>query len=245
MTVFTASKGQTEQKSDLSLTFLPDEVLKTRSKEELRLLRNEVYARKGYVFKNQNLNNYFKGRLWYKPNPNIALSFTDQEKKYISRIKDLENKTDKFQENKNCIDFLASEKPNVYPVNSKLLLDESYMNVLVSVENNEVMPLKIKEAVCGGGIVLDVNCESKINFKLISSFCGNDEHFAYLAVTKNNEIIIKKLYGSFGPYNNHEEYYFVLDHQDLEVTIEDWQRDQKISTRVEKYKLTDKGLVKL
>ncbi len=60
-----------------------------------------------------------------------------------------------------------------------------------------------------------------------------------------SKISYKKLYGSFGPYDNHQEYNFILDHQDLEVTIEDWQRDQKINTRVEKYKLTDNGLLKL
>ena len=81
LTVFTACKGQTEQKTDAPFTFLNDEVLKTKSKEELRFIRNEVFARKGYVFKSQNLNNYFKGRLWYKPNPNIALSFYRSRKK--------------------------------------------------------------------------------------------------------------------------------------------------------------------
>ena len=31
------------------------------------LAKNEIYARHGYIFKDENLNNYFKGQLWYIP----------------------------------------------------------------------------------------------------------------------------------------------------------------------------------
>ncbi|MFW5872045.1 MAG: YARHG domain-containing protein [bacterium] len=34
---------------------------------ELRLLRNEFFARKGYVFKTKDLSDFFKQRSWYKP----------------------------------------------------------------------------------------------------------------------------------------------------------------------------------
>ena len=31
------------------------------------LAKNEIYARHGYIFQNESLNNYFKGQLWYAP----------------------------------------------------------------------------------------------------------------------------------------------------------------------------------
>lgn len=33
----------------------------------IHLAKNEIYARHGYIFKDENLNNYFKGQLWYIP----------------------------------------------------------------------------------------------------------------------------------------------------------------------------------
>ena len=33
----------------------------------IHLAKNEIYARHGYIFKNEDLNNYFKGQLWYEP----------------------------------------------------------------------------------------------------------------------------------------------------------------------------------
>ena len=33
----------------------------------IHLAKNEIYARHGYIFKNQDLNNYFKGQIWYEP----------------------------------------------------------------------------------------------------------------------------------------------------------------------------------
>ena len=34
---------------------------------ELELMRNEIYARHGYVFNDQNLQNYFSSQPWYRP----------------------------------------------------------------------------------------------------------------------------------------------------------------------------------
>lgn len=41
--------------------------VKKFTKEELNLARNEIYARRGYKFKNKDILNYFKGKKWYKP----------------------------------------------------------------------------------------------------------------------------------------------------------------------------------
>ena len=67
-------KGQTETqeaKAEQNLTtsfeYLSEEVLKTKTPEELKLIRNEVFARKGSVFNSDDLNTYFKTKAWYTP----------------------------------------------------------------------------------------------------------------------------------------------------------------------------------
>ncbi len=241
MTVFTACKGQTEQKSDLSLTFLPDEVLKTRSKEELRLLRNEVYARKGYIFKSVNLNEYFKTKSWYKPKSGNKLTFTSQESKYISKIKDLENNTN--ESTVNCINYYHRAVSKIYPLSGIKIKNEELPEGLIDIELNHIELNPEIRKVLFDGSIFNIDCNTDNTYKLIITYYPNQNLRTYLVA--KNKLEVKKLYGSFGPYENHQEYNFVLDHQDLEVTIEDWQRDQKINTRVEKYKLTDNGLLKL
>lgn len=47
------------------------ECLEALSASQLRLLRNEIYARHGYVFKSKELNDYFSQKSWYYPEPNL------------------------------------------------------------------------------------------------------------------------------------------------------------------------------
>ena len=46
---------------------LSDEELQQKSKRELELMRNEIYARHGYIFKRQDLQQYFNEKKWYHP----------------------------------------------------------------------------------------------------------------------------------------------------------------------------------
>jgi hypothetical protein len=55
--------------------WIPSErMLEEYSIEELRLLRNALYAIRGYVFNDNNLNVYFNKQYWYFPNPNIEIN---------------------------------------------------------------------------------------------------------------------------------------------------------------------------
>ncbi len=45
--------------------------LEGRSKEEVALIRNEIYARHGYIFTTEAYNRYFMTKEWYTPNPNF------------------------------------------------------------------------------------------------------------------------------------------------------------------------------
>ena len=66
---------------------------------ELRLLRNTVYARYGYIFKNDELAEYFKNFSWYTPTySNVDDKLTDIDKQNLDLIKLYENMSD-AQEN--------------------------------------------------------------------------------------------------------------------------------------------------
>ena len=66
--------------SDSALVTLDD--LRGLSKEDVSLMRNEIYARHGYIFQSKELKEYFESKSWYTPNPNFSESdFSSTEKK--------------------------------------------------------------------------------------------------------------------------------------------------------------------
>lgn len=73
---------------------LTDEDLIELSSEELRQLRNEIYARHGYVFKSADLAEHFRQQPWYKPkpafNPAAAGAVSPEEKANVELIKRIE-----------------------------------------------------------------------------------------------------------------------------------------------------------
>lgn len=60
----------------------------------IHLAKNEIYARHGYIFMNEDLNNYFKGQLWYKPSVTPEdfddSVFNDYEKINLKLLTDLD-----------------------------------------------------------------------------------------------------------------------------------------------------------
>lgn len=61
--------------------------------EELKILRNAVYAQHGYIFKNAELQNYFMQFDWYLPDPNLKednIGLTEREKMFINEITEKE-----------------------------------------------------------------------------------------------------------------------------------------------------------
>lgn len=52
---------------DSDTAYLEEDEVKELSKKELRLARNELYARHGYIFGDEELKEYFSGKDWYSP----------------------------------------------------------------------------------------------------------------------------------------------------------------------------------
>ncbi|WP_438711313.1 YARHG domain-containing protein [Aquimarina muelleri] len=79
-----------EASSTDSFEFLEDKELQSKSIGELRLIRNEVFARKGHVFKDKSLNDYYASKKWYTPNANAKIVLSTTEQEYVKKIKELE-----------------------------------------------------------------------------------------------------------------------------------------------------------
>jgi len=60
---------------------------------ELKIMRNEIFARHGYIFKTEEMRNYFMYEKWYVPRyENVDGMLSDVEKKNIELIKRYESK---------------------------------------------------------------------------------------------------------------------------------------------------------
>jgi len=81
----TPSKYKYPQTSERLLT---DSDLQNINKKDLRIMRNEIFARYGYIFKSEELKAYFKNQSWYTPKySDVNSMLTNIEKKNIEFIK--------------------------------------------------------------------------------------------------------------------------------------------------------------
>jgi hypothetical protein len=71
------------------------EEIKYLSANQIRILRNFIYAFHGYIFKSNDLNKIFYNESWYKPNNDFNESnLTDNEKKQIENLFTVEKSRD-------------------------------------------------------------------------------------------------------------------------------------------------------
>jgi len=91
---------EAKQREKLSTEPVTEESLGALFAEDLRLLRNEIYARHGRVFNDKDLQKYFETQGWYKPNPDFKDDQLSQiESDNLAKIKTAEESaTSKFSE---------------------------------------------------------------------------------------------------------------------------------------------------
>lgn len=84
----------------LSTEALQEGTLGDMFAEDLRVLRNEIYARHGRIFKDADLQKYFESQPWYKPNPDFKDDqLSEIEASNLAKIKSAEESaTSKFSE---------------------------------------------------------------------------------------------------------------------------------------------------
>ena len=66
---------------------MSEEDIANLTKSQLRLARNEIYARHGYIFKSQDLQKYFSSKSWYHPDHSFDGSLNEVEKENVNFIK--------------------------------------------------------------------------------------------------------------------------------------------------------------
>jgi hypothetical protein len=80
--------GPYERFIHISERLLTEDDIKGFSKPELRILRNEIYARHGYIFKSKDLQDYFSAKDWYSPKyEDVASLLNTIEKQNVEFIK--------------------------------------------------------------------------------------------------------------------------------------------------------------
>jgi len=74
-----------------STRYLGYEDVRNKSSQELRIMRNEIYARHGYIFKSEDLRLYFSQQSWYQPMyVDVENDLSKMEKTNIQYIKSFE-----------------------------------------------------------------------------------------------------------------------------------------------------------
>lgn len=150
---------------EIEKPYLNDLLLGALTKTELKLFRNMFYAKKGYIFSDEDLTKYFKQFEWYKPNSK-DVSFTDLETTAINKIKLFENEsTVKYEfEGKDIIweqwNGGANERGPLFKLNKDYTFEYTPWQTLNrlkkiqgkwTIENNKLILLVENEAVVFGG----------------------------------------------------------------------------------------------
>ena len=82
--------------------YITEADLRGLTKHEVSLIRNEIYARHGYIFKQEEFKVYFNTQDWYNPNENFSTSmFNEIERANIDFIVNYEKKMDEIIRNEN------------------------------------------------------------------------------------------------------------------------------------------------
>jgi hypothetical protein len=79
-----------------SVKKITDDDLKNLSDSDLKIMKNEILARYGFIFKDAEMKSYFNGQKWYAPKKNnVDNLLSEIEKNNLEVIKTYETKTKK------------------------------------------------------------------------------------------------------------------------------------------------------
>ncbi len=101
-----------------------DSDLADKSAKELRILRNEIFAKHGYIFKSEDLRKHFSQQDWYEPlYDNVDSLLTENDKLNIQLIL-------KFENQLNIKETKVVSEPLI-PINKPINLENQIINSLV------------------------------------------------------------------------------------------------------------------
>lgn len=82
---------------EASQRLLTEKDMQNRYAQELRVMRNEIYARRGYAFKLKDMRNFFEDKDWYLPiYSDVRADLSDIEKQNEALIKRFEKYNEKY-----------------------------------------------------------------------------------------------------------------------------------------------------
>ncbi len=126
----------------LDQKIIPESYLKPKNRWWLSVLRNEIFARKGFVFGKEELTNHFTEQGWYQPNDSIEIVLNDIEEENIRLIKKYEKTRIDYVTNtiknlkekyKTSIQFSSNYK-KYHPVLKKFIQDINIKSLIKSKE---------------------------------------------------------------------------------------------------------------
>jgi len=130
--------------STCSRDVLNESQLSEKSLEELALLRNEIMARKGYVFSTQKYAQYFENQSWYKPvQSNTEIKLSEIENKNIEIIQKLEVK-EKTKRDRALNDL--KELKNALNSNNETIIKKYLSKLTRETGNYDALISELKEA---------------------------------------------------------------------------------------------------
>lgn len=121
---------------------------------DLEILRNAYYARQGYIFKTERINNFFKEVYWYRgTNQDVEDELTELDRENIKKITKLENTEDR----------------SIYLPDSKWVKDKNdvVINDFWEIEKNT---FKFGDSFQEG---LEILVENKIDMKIVDNYNGS------------------------------------------------------------------------
>ncbi|WP_054869955.1 YARHG domain-containing protein [Caloranaerobacter sp. TR13] len=176
---------------------LTEQQLRGLSHEILEYARNEIFARKGHIFKKEKYKNYFTKKSWYKPTTIVEFSSLNSIEKYnvkfIKFFEDLYSKSlEKHENYKTNYDVYRCNKE----VNVDINGDGKTERILFKLENMNSYKLYINDLVIEGELVY------------------SSKYFAIVDIDKNDnfkEIIIS----DYGPSDDYISYFYYFDGEDI------------------------------
>ncbi|MBJ2175853.1 YARHG domain-containing protein [Aureibaculum sp. A20] len=162
----------------LDTKLIPETYLKPMSKWKLALLRNEIFARKGFAFGNGALEDYFTDQGWYQPNNNVEIVLNKIEEENVKLIKKYEKMHIDFAEKA----VLALKKQYEYDLN----FSSDYKNYYASLKR----------------FIKDININTlkksnKLNFSKNYDFDKN-----VFGIERENDDELDKIFIDFDNSNN-------------------------------------------
>lgn len=170
---------------------ITEEEIMSLDGSKLDYARNEIYARKGYLFENDKYRNYFLSKAWYKPSDGISVdNLSDIEKYNVNFLKFYEE----YWSNNSANTNNDQKQPyDAYKANEKVFIDLNgdgkkeeiiYENLhdagyRLSINGNSVEESKYTN-LADFFVVVDINKSDKYKEILISDYGpSNDDYSTY------------------------------------------------------------------